>query len=108
MVTTGDRRYIGFMNTVEKDPAKGLNAALAATLNGERVASGMTFDGLAAATGISKRTLMRQLSTMERHIDISHVAAMAEAMGLTVGEVFVAAEARLERGRRGDDKTQGA
>lgn len=94
-------RYLGGMNTVEKDPAKGLNAALAATLNGERVASGMTFDELAAATGISKRTLLRQLSTMERHIDISHVATIAAAFDLSVVDVMLAAEARMNRAPKG-------
>lgn len=88
------------MSTVEKDPGKGLNAALAATLNGERVAAGMTFDALAAATGISKRTLLRQLSTMERHIDVSDVAAIAEQFNLTAVEVFVMAEQRMERAGR--------
>lgn len=96
------------MNTVEKDPAKGLNAALAATLNGERVASGMTFDELARATGISKRTLLRQLSTMERHIDISHVAVIAAAFDLSVVDVLAAAEARLDRTHKGGAKSQGA
>jgi transcriptional regulator with XRE-family HTH domain len=96
------------MSTVEKDPARGLNAALAATLNGERVASGMSFDELAAATGISKRTLLRQLSTTERHIDISHVAVIAEVFGLSVAEVLNAAEKRLERTQKGDAQPQGA
>lgn len=98
MVTT---RYRSPMNTVEKDPSKGLNAALAATLNGERVASGMTFDELAAATGISKRTLLRQLSTMERDMNIATVAAIATAVGLPLTDVLVAAERRLERTQRG-------
>jgi transcriptional regulator with XRE-family HTH domain len=96
------------MSTVEKDPAKGLNAALAATLNGERAAAGLTFDALAARTGISKRTLLRQLSTMERHIDVSHVAVIAEQFGLTAAEVFVMAEARLARTQKGDERSQGA
>lgn len=95
------------MSTIEKDPGKGLNAALAATLNGERVASGMTFDELAAATGISKRTLLRQLSTMERNIDIAHVAVMAAAFNLSVVDVLTRAEERLERSVRGA-RSQGA
>ena len=95
------------MSTIEKDPSKGLNAALAATLNGERAAAGMTFDALASATGISKRTLLRQLSTMERHIDVSHIVVIAEQFGLTAAEVFVMAEERLERTRRGE-ASQGA
>lgn len=97
------------MSTVEKDPSKGLNAALAATLKGELAASGMTFDQLAAKTGISKRTLLRQLSSMERHIDISHAAVMAEQFGLTLAQVLVMAEERMERrGRGGGASTLGA
>ena len=96
------------MSTVEKDPSKGLNAALAATLNGERVASGMTFDELAAATGISKRTLLRQLSTTERDLNIAHVATIAGAFGLSVVEVLAAAEERMERGRRGEGQETGS
>lgn len=96
------------MNTVEKDPAKGLNAALAATLNGERVASGMTFDQLAAATGISKRTLLRQLSTMERHIDIADAANIAAQFDLTLGQALAMAEERMTRTHRGEAESQGA
>lgn len=96
------------MSTVEKDPGKGLNAALAATLNGERVASGMTFEELASKTGISKRTLLRQLSTTERHIDISHVAVIAGAFDLSVVEVLARAEERMERTRRGEAQGKGA
>lgn len=85
------------MNSVEKDPAKGLNAALAATLNGERVASGMTFDELATATGISKRTLLRKLSTFERALDIDEAASIAAAFNLTLGQALEMATARLSR-----------
>lgn len=85
------------MSTVEKDPSKGLNAALAATLNGERAAAGMTFEELGAATGISKRTLMRILSTTERHIGVSQVAVIAEQFGLSAAQVFAMAEDRMER-----------
>lgn len=85
------------MNAVEKDPSKGLNAALAATLNGERVAAGMTFDVLADATGISKRTLLRQLSTTERALNVADVHTIAAQFHLTVSEVFAMAEARMAR-----------
>jgi transcriptional regulator with XRE-family HTH domain len=102
VVTKG---YDSGMNTVEKDPSKGLNAALAATLNGERVASGLTFDELAVATGISKRQLMRLLSTMERHLEISVVATIAAEFGLSVADVLAAAEARMERGMGGAQAT---
>lgn len=94
------------MSNVEKDPSKGLNAALAATLNGERAASGVTFDQLAATTGISKRTLLRQLSTLERHIDINDAATIAAQFDLTLGEALAMAEARLARNtRRGGSQT---
>lgn len=85
------------MSNIEKDPSKGLNAALAATLNGERAAAGMTFDQLAAATGISKRTLLRQLSTTERHIDIADAATIAAQFNLTLTDALTMAEARLAR-----------
>lgn len=80
-----------------RDPSDGLNAALAATLNGERVAAGMTFDELAAASGIPKRTLLRKVSTTERHLNVEDVAALAAAVGLSVVEVLARAEDRLER-----------
>ena len=80
-----------------RDPNEGLNAALAATLNGERVAAGMTFDELAAASGIPKRTLLRKVSTTERHLNIEDVSAIAAAVGLTVVEVLARAEDRLQR-----------
>lgn len=96
------------MSPVEKDPAKGLNAALAATLNGERAASGMTFDALAAATGISKRTLLRQLSTMERNIDVADAANIASQFGLSLGKALAMAEERLSRPQKGEDASQGA
>lgn len=89
------------MSNIEKDPSKGLNAALAATLNGERAAAGMTFDQLAAATGISKRTLLRQLSTTERHIDIADAATIAAQFNLTLADALTMAEARLARTSKG-------
>lgn len=84
----------------DDSPAEGLNAALAATLNGERVACSMTFDDLAEAAGIPKRTLLRKISTTERHLNIEEVRRIAQALGLTVTEVMVRAEERLERAAR--------
>lgn len=80
-----------------RDPSDGLNAALAATLNGERVASGMTFDELADASGIPKRTLLRKVSTTERHLNVEDVSRIAAAFNLTVVEVLARAEDRLRR-----------
>lgn len=96
------------MNRIEKDPSKGLNAALASTLRGELAASGMTFDQLATQTGISKRTLLRQLSTMERHIDISHAESIAAQFNLSLGEVLRMAEDRRARRPQPQDLETGS
>lgn len=87
-------------NHQPNDPSDGLNAALAATLNGERVAAGLTFDELARTSGIPKRTLLRKLSTTERHLNVDDVARLATALGLRVVEVLARAEDRLERANR--------
>lgn len=84
----------------------GLNAALAATLNGERAAAGVTFEQLAAATGISKRTLLRQLSTMERHIDVADAASIAAQFDLTLAQALMMAEERMNRRPRGEARSQ--
>lgn len=78
--------------TTSPRPRDGINAAVAATLNGERVAAGLTFDELAARTGISKRTLMRLLSTVERDIDVNVLAAIADVFGLTPAQTIARAE----------------
>lgn len=100
--------YLCCMTATEKDPGRGLNAALAATLNGERVAHGMSFDDLAAATGISRRTLIRQLSETSRHIDIADAANIAGQFGLSLGQALAMADERLNRRPKGEAKSQGA
>lgn len=82
-----------------------MNAAVAATLNAERVAAGYTFEGLADVVGISKRTLMRQLSTTERHIDIHDLAALAGVFGLSPGDVLEMAQERMSRPNMGGPKS---
>lgn len=83
--------------TTEAGPETGLNAAMAATLNGERVASRMTFDDLSIATGIPKRTLLRKISTTERHLNVEDVRRIASALGLTVIDAITRAEERNRR-----------
>lgn len=95
------------MTTNESDPGKGFNAAVADTLNGERVASGMTFDDLAKASGVSKRTLMRLLSTKERHLNVEVIATIAAQFNLSPTEVFVRAEERMGREQRLDTRAIG-
>lgn len=96
------------MSTVEKDPSKGLNAAVAATLKGEMAATKMTFDALAAQTGISKRALLRYLSTMDRDLNVSHMAVIAAQFALTPLDVVRMAQERLDRAQGSDGKSQGA
>ena len=81
--------------TTEKDPSKGLNAAIAATLNGERVAAGLSFDDLAQRTGISSRTLKRYLSSAERHIDVNTLGSISVALDVPLEEVLTSANRRL-------------
>jgi transcriptional regulator with XRE-family HTH domain len=82
------------------DPSLGLNAAVAAVLNGERVAAGMTFDQLADVSGISKQQLMRLLSTTQRHIDVEVLGLLADIFQTTSAEIVVAAQRRMDRPAR--------
>lgn len=81
----------------ESDPAQGLNAAVAAVLNGERVAAGMTFDQLADASGISKQQLLRLLSTTKRHISLEVLDILAPIFVTTPGRIIASAEERMAR-----------
>jgi hypothetical protein len=90
------------MSPTEKDPARGLNAAVAAVLNGERTRAKMTFDALATTSGLSKRTVMRQLSTLERHIDVTDLAIYAAIFNMTPDEVVVEAQEWMRRQSRGN------
>jgi transcriptional regulator with XRE-family HTH domain len=85
------------MTKRQSDPAQGLNAAVAAVLNGERVAAGMTFDELATVSGVSKQQLMRLLSTTKRHIDVEVLELLAASFGTTSARVVAAAQERLAR-----------
>jgi len=79
-------------------PVASLNSALAAILNGERVRAGLTFDSLATASGISKRTLMRLLSTNERDIDVRVLEIMAGVFHTTASKLVLDAEEWRHRG----------
>ena len=79
-------------------PVASLNSALAAILNGERVRAGLTFDSLATASGISKRTLMRLLSTNERDIDVRVLEIMAGVFHTTSSKLVLDAEEWRHRG----------
>lgn len=87
------------MTNRERDPAQGLNAAVAAVLNGERVSAGMTFDQLAKVSGISKGQLMRLLSTTKRHIDLDVLEDLAHIFNAEPETILAAATERLSRTR---------
>lgn len=90
------------MSPQDKDPARGLNAAVAAVLRGEMSSANMTFDALADISGISKRTLLRKMGkTIDRHLGIDDLATLAPIFKLTPTEVVELAEQRMAReGRR--------
>lgn len=93
----GDRSgTFTYVNT-GNGPKGGLNAAIAATLNGERVAQGYTFDQLADTTGISARSLKRYLSGAERDLTVATLGTIATALELPIHEVIRRAELWLER-----------
>lgn len=96
------------METIERDPSRGLNAAVAATLNGERSAAGKSFQDLADMIGVSKRTMLRQLSTKERHIGTNELDAMAAAFGLTADQVIAMARERMNRPPTPTDNAESA
>lgn len=79
-------------------PVASLNSALAAILNGERVRAGLTFDSLAMASGISKRTLMRLLSTNERDIDVRVLEILAAVFHTSASKLVSDAEEWRHRG----------
>ncbi|MGO5193210.1 helix-turn-helix domain-containing protein [Bifidobacterium boum] len=90
-----DARY-GTMVTVtpvEKDPSRGLNALVAATVRAERAARRITVSRPAEMSGMSKRTLVRLLNG-ERGFDVAQLDAVAVALGLTSVDIVTRAEAR--------------
>jgi hypothetical protein len=70
----------------------GLNAAVAAVLEGERAAADLNYPTLGQRCGLSARTLMRKLSTHEADLDINEVAAIGEVFHLAPSEVVARGE----------------
>lgn len=83
------------METSDKNPATGLNGALAAVLRGERAAKRLSLDQLAASSQVSRRTLIRLLNA-ERTMGLEQAAAIAAALGLRLPDALERAEERLE------------
>lgn len=85
------------MAEVERNPRVGLNAAVAAVLRGELAARrDLKQDDLVRATGISKPSVQRYLAG-DRHLNLTVVQLLAEALDLTVAEVFDSAAERMRR-----------
>lgn len=83
------------METSDRNPAGGLNGALAAVLRGERAAKRLSLDQLAASSQVSRRTLIRLLNA-ERTMGLEQAAAIAAALGLRLPDALERAEERLE------------
>ena len=84
------------MAKIDKDPTKGLNAAVAAELRAERVAQEVTFDDLVERVSLSRATTWRLLNA-ERLITIEALVEFAGALGVSVLEIVERAEKRLAR-----------
>ena len=84
------------MVNIAKDPAKGLNAAVAAELRAERVAQEVTFDALTERVSLSKSTLLL-LFNARRLISIEALVEIADALGVSVLEIVERAERRLAK-----------
>jgi hypothetical protein len=82
------------METSDRNPAGGLNGALAAVLRGERAAQRLSLDRLAASSQVSRRTLIRLLNA-ERTMGLEQAAAIAGALGLRLPDALERAEERL-------------
>lgn len=86
--------HTSHMSPIEKDHARGWNAAVVAQLRAERAAAGLTVKELADKSGVPNRTLVRLINA-QRAIDIAHLASLSEALELTITEFLSRARARL-------------
>ena len=84
------------MANIDKDPTKGLNAAVAAELRAERMAQEVAFDDLVERVSLSRATTWRLLNA-ERLITIEALVEVAGALGVSVLEIVERAERRLAR-----------
>ncbi len=82
------------MATLNRDPAEGLNAAVAAELRAERAAQGVSIADLGDRSGISKSTLLRLLNE-KRLIGMEALNDIATALGVRATTIVGRAERRL-------------
>lgn len=77
----------------EKRPDQGLNAAVSAVLRGERAASGLTIEQLAAKASLSTPTVQRLLSN-RRGLTIDYLERLCGALDLSPVHVLALAVER--------------
>lgn len=90
---------ISVMATIDRDPSEGLNAAVATELRRERAARQVTIDTIVELTGLSRSTVLNTLNA-KRLLGVEAVAAIAQALGVSVTTIFSRAEVRLASDRR--------
>lgn len=83
------------MSPIDKGPATGFNSYVAAELRAERSAKKMTYDQLAARSGVNRRTMSRLLQA-QRGIDTAHLASLCEALDVDVASLIERAETRAK------------
>ena len=74
------------MSTIDRNPSEGLNAAVAAELRRERAAQQVTIDTLS--------TVLNTLNA-KRLLGVEAVAAIAQALEVSVTTIFARAEGRI-------------
>ncbi len=82
------------MSTIDRNPSEGLNADVAAELRRERAAQQVTIDTLVARTGLSRSTVLNTLNA-KRLLGVEAVAAIAQALEVSVTTIFARAEGRI-------------
>ena len=83
------------MVSIAKDPAIGLNGAVAAELRAERTAKGITFDTHQTCQPLQSTLLF--LFNARRLISLEALAEITSALDISVIEIIERAENRLER-----------
>ncbi|MDK7904840.1 helix-turn-helix domain-containing protein [Winkia sp. UMB0889B] len=83
------------MSPIDKGPKTGFNSYVAAELRAERSAKKMTYDQLAARSGVNRRTMARLLQA-QRGIDTAHLASLCEALDVDVASLIERAETRAK------------
>lgn len=92
---TYPRGNIALMVPVERDPSKGLNAAVAAQLRAERAAADLTVEQLAREADMSPVSVQRYLRG-KRHIDVAVLFQLAKALEVEPAEIVANAQRRAD------------